>query len=57
MKNSTLLGLGIGMVVGAYLVDTFQPAQDLVDNCKRKIKSNASQLSKYSKNKIQEVIE
>lgn len=57
MKNSTLLGLGIGMVVGAYLVDTFQPAQDLVDNCKAKIKSNASSLTKYSKNKITDLVD
>jgi hypothetical protein len=57
MKNSTLLGLGIGMVVGAFLVDTFQPAQDLVDSCKSKLKANAKSISKQAKHQVQELVD
>lgn len=37
MSGETLLGLVVGMVAGAFLVDTFQPAQDLYDNCKQEV--------------------
>jgi len=37
MSGETLLGLVVGMVAGAFLVDTFQPAQDLYDNCKHEV--------------------
>lgn len=50
MRNSTLLGLAVGMAMGAYLVDTFQPAQDLVDHAKKEIKSKADTISRYAKN-------
>jgi len=39
MNGSTLLGIAIGMVAGAFLVDSFQPAQDLLDSCKHEVKS------------------
>jgi hypothetical protein len=57
MKNSTLLGLALGMAAGAFLVDTFQPAQDLVDNCKREVRAKVKSIAKYTKNKLHDATE
>ncbi|MCL2598823.1 MAG: hypothetical protein FWD76_02805 [Firmicutes bacterium] len=49
MNGNTLLGIVIGVVAGAFLVDTFQPAQDLLDNCKHEFKAKMKPIQHATK--------
>ena len=38
MKNSTIVGLAMGALVGAVVVNSFQPANDMIDRAKGKVR-------------------
>ena len=42
MKNTTILGLAMGALMGAVVVNSFQPANDMIDKAKGKVKDMMS---------------
>ena len=57
MNGNTLLGVIVGVVAGAFLVDTFQPAQDLLDNCKHEVKQKVQSVKSSVKSTASKAVD